>query len=106
MPYTVEFLKTADEELARLPKETQRRIVANIEGLKDDPRPAGVKQLKSPEKFLRLRIGDYRVIYLIEGKNLLILIVKVGARREIYDRLEVLESRVKRWRTARASKMK
>ena len=102
MAYTVEFLKTAEEELAKLPKEAQRQIMKKVEGLKDDPRPAVVKQLKSPEKFLRLRVGDYRVIYLVEGKHLVVLVVSIGARKDVYDRLEVLASRVKKWRRTRA----
>jgi len=100
--YTVEFLKTAEEELAKLPKDAQRQIMKKVEGLKDDPRPAVVKQLKSPEKFLRLRVGDYRVIYLVEGKHLVVLVVSIGARKDVYDRLEWLARRVKKWRRTRA----
>jgi mRNA interferase RelE/StbE len=77
MVYAIQFLETAVEELAELPQEAQRQILKRIEGLKTVPRPAGVKQLKSPEKFLRLRVGDYRLIYLIEGKHLVILVVKI-----------------------------
>ena len=77
MAYTVEFLKTAEEELAALPKAAQRQIIAKVEALKDDPRPAGIKQLKGPEKFLRLRIGDYRVIYVVDGRHLLVLVVRI-----------------------------
>ncbi|MGH7275417.1 MAG: type II toxin-antitoxin system RelE family toxin [Candidatus Rokuibacteriota bacterium] len=98
MAYTVEFLKTAEEELAGLPKEAQRQIIRKVEGLKDDPRPAGVKQLKTSEKFLRLRVGDYRVIYVVEGKHLVILVVSIGDRKEVYEDLEVLARRVKAWR--------
>ena len=98
MPYAVEFLRTAEEELADLPKDVQRKILKRIESLQIDPRPAGVEQLKGPEKFLRLRAGDYRVIYLIEGRQLLILIVKIGDRKDVYKGLEVLTGRVTRWR--------
>jgi mRNA interferase RelE/StbE len=101
VPYTVEFLRTADEELARFPLDVQRRIVARIERLKDNPRPAGVKQLESAERFLRLRVGDYRVVYMIEGKDLVVLIVKVGHRKDIYDNLAALRQRVERWRRGR-----
>ena len=98
MPYTVEFLKTAEEELTALPKEAQRQIVKRIEGLATDPRPAGIKQLKGPEKFLRVRAGDYRVIYLVEGKNLVVLIVRVGDRKDVYEGLETLVRRVQVWK--------
>lgn len=98
MAYTVEFLKTAVEELGDLPQNAQRQILKRIESLKDDPHPAGVKRLKSPEKFLRLRVGDYRVIYLVEGKLLVVLVVKVGDRRDVYDDLGLLARRTKSWR--------
>lgn len=90
MVYAVQFLETAVEELAGLPQEAQRQILRRIEGLKTLPRPTGVKQLKGPEKFLRLRVGDYRLIYLIEGKHLVVLVVKIVTRR------------VKAWRQSRS----
>ncbi len=102
MIYAVQFLETAVEELAELPQEVQRQILKRIEGLKTVPRPAGVKQLKGPEKFLRLRVGNYRVIYLIEGKHLVVLVVKIGDRKDIYERVEVLTRRVKAWRQNRS----
>jgi mRNA interferase RelE/StbE len=102
MIYAVQFLETAVEELAELPQEVRRQILKQIEGLKTVPRPAGVKQLKGPEKFLRLRVGDYRLIYLIEGKHLVVLVVKIGDRKDIYERVEVLTRRVKAWRQSRS----
>ena len=93
MPYTVEFLKTAVEELEGLPTNAQRQIVKKIDGLKNDPKPAGV--------ILRLRVGDYRVIYLVEGKQLVILVVKIGDRKDVYDDLKVLANRAKVRRQAR-----
>ncbi len=102
MIYAVQFLETAVEELAELPQEVQRQLLKRIEGLKTVPRPAGVKQLKGPEKFLRLRVGDYRLIYLIEGKHLVVLVVKIGDRKDIDERVEVLTRRVKAWRQSRS----
>ena len=102
MIYAVQFLETAVEELAKLPQEVQRQILKRIEGLKTVPRPAGVEQLKGPEKFLRLRAGDYRLIYLIEGKHLVVLVVKIGDRKDIYERVEVLTRRVKARRQSRS----
>lgn len=98
MAYTVEFLETAFEELGDLPQEAQRQILKRIEGLKNDPRPAGVEQLKGPEKFLRLRVGDFRVVYLVEGKHLVVLVVRIGDRKKVYKRIEVLTRRAKAWR--------
>jgi mRNA interferase RelE/StbE len=94
VPYTIEFLKTAAQELTELPKDIQRQILKRIEGLKSDSRPAGAEQLKGPEKFLRLRVGDYRVIYSVEGKRLVVLVIRIGHRREVYEHLGVLARRV------------
>ncbi len=98
MAYTVEFLKTAAEELADFPKDAQRQILKKLEGLKDNPRPAGVEQLKGREKFLRMRVGDYRVIYTVEGKHLVVLVIRIGHRKEVYENLEALSRRVSIWR--------
>ncbi len=58
----------------------QRRIDA----LATNPRPRGVQKLKGDEQFLRLRVGDYRLIYVVEDDRLLILVVKIGHRRDVY----------------------
>ena len=76
MAYRVEVLKTAAEELAALPKADQRRIAARIDALRDNPRPPGVPS--------RLRVGDYRVIYSIDGKRLVVLVIRIGHRKDVY----------------------
>ena len=87
MAYTVEFLKTAERELAALPKDTQRQIARKIDALRENPRPPGVKLLHGEERFYRLRVGEYRVIYSIEGKRLVILVIKIGHRKDVYKNL-------------------
>lgn len=82
--YSIEFLRTARKELASLPSNVQKRIAAEIEALKANPRPPGVKALKNGGGRLRLRIGDYRIIYRIEDDRLVVVVVKVGHRRDIY----------------------
>jgi mRNA interferase RelE/StbE len=82
--YNIEFLRTALKELAKLPKEIQQRIAARIDELKVNPYPPGIKTLKNGEGQLRLRVGDYRVIYRVEATRLVILIVKIGHRKNIY----------------------
>lgn len=81
-----------------LPKDAQRQILKKVESLKGNPRPSGVEQLKGPEKFLRLRVGDYRVIYTVEGKYLIILVIRIGHRKEVYENLEALARRLLMWR--------
>ncbi|NJO42578.1 MAG: type II toxin-antitoxin system RelE/ParE family toxin [Cyanobacteria bacterium CRU_2_1] len=82
--YQIEFLPTAQKELASLPKQMQQRVAAKLEQLKADPYIPGVKALKNGGGRLRLRIGNYRIIYRIEPDRLVILVVKVGHRRDVY----------------------
>jgi mRNA interferase RelE/StbE len=82
--YRIEFLKTAQKELRKLPKEIQQRIAAKIDSLLADPYPPESKKLTNGNGRFRIRIGDYRVIYRIEEDKLIILIIKIGHRRDIY----------------------
>ena len=63
-----------------------RLLVRAIEQLADDPRPVGCKTMRGPEQFLRIRVGDYRVVYQVndDQRVLEVLIVRVGHRREVY----------------------
>ena len=81
--YTVEFLPAAKKQLAAVDPAHQSRIEERIDALETDPRPIGVKKLKS-RNYFRIRVGDYRVIYQIEDDRLVVLIVELGHRREIY----------------------
>ncbi|ANV91251.1 type II toxin-antitoxin system RelE family toxin [Picosynechococcus sp. PCC 8807] len=83
--YSIEFLKTAQKELSKLPKDTQRRIIEKIEALINDPYPPDTKKLKNGNGRFRIRVGNYRIIYRIENEKLIILIIKIGHRREIYQ---------------------
>ena len=82
--YQIEFLRTARKELSKLPPDIQKRISEKIEQLKLNPYPSGVKALKNGGGRLRLRVGEYRIIYRIENDCLVIIIIKVGHRRNIY----------------------
>ena len=85
MPYRVAFASGADRALAKLPHDIQRRIVKRVTALADDPRPSGATQLRGSEAgYLRIRVGDYRVIYTIDDAVLLVLVVRIGHRREVY----------------------
>jgi mRNA interferase RelE/StbE len=82
--YSIEFLRTALKELSKLPKDIQQRIAQKIEELKTNPCPPGVISLTNGNGQLRLRVGDYRIIYRIEADKLVIVIIKVGHRKNIY----------------------
>jgi mRNA interferase RelE/StbE len=65
-------------------KRNRQRLVAAIDSLADNPRPAGVEKLSGSRDRFRVRVGDYRVIYAIEDTVLVVYVVKVGHRREVY----------------------
>jgi len=81
--YKIEILSTADKNLRRINSKDREKIAQGINKLSNNPRPQGSKKLKGSD-FYRLRIGDYRVIYLIKEKQLIVIIVRIGHRREIY----------------------
>ena len=86
MAYVVEFLPSAARSLASLPKDVQNRLARRIDALGETPRPPGVTVLQGGEGFLRLRVGDYRVIYQIKTDRLIVVIVRVGHRKDVYRR--------------------
>jgi len=83
--YLVEYTPAAARQIRKLNKIIQARLKSKIGMLSENPRPHGSKKLKSFEKSYRIRVGDYRVIYEIHDDVLLVLIMKVGPRREVYD---------------------
>jgi len=84
MLYKVQFKPSAEKHFAKLAKVEQVKIFNAIELLAENPRPHGVKKLKSHSDLYRIRVGAYRVIYSIGNKLLLITVVKIGHRRDIY----------------------
>jgi len=74
----------AERELAGLQRSDQLRIAKRVDALATTPRPSSSKKLAGPEGFYRIRVGDFRVIYGIRDRKLLILIIRIGNRREAY----------------------
>lgn len=86
MTYRVEVAAAAVRQLRKLDRAAQRRVQAAIELLAAEPRPNGAKKLVGGDGEWRVRTGDYRIVYEIHDNVLLVLVVAVGHRREIYDR--------------------
>ena len=84
MPYRIEFRPAALRGMRRIPKPFKGRLMAAISVLTDTPRPPGSVRLQGPEGFHRLRVGDYRIVYLIEDRVLLICVVRVAHRKDSY----------------------
>lgn len=83
MRYRVILPKSVQKELDRLPDEVVKRILSRLAGLETIPRPADVKKLKGRSAW-RIRVGDYRVIYEIHDRELQILVITIGHRRDVY----------------------
>ena len=81
--YRLTFKKSVTKDFRLIPKDDVRRILKRIEALADDPRPMGCEKLSGQERF-RVRQGVYRIIYEILDEELVIVVVKVGHRREVY----------------------
>jgi mRNA interferase RelE/StbE len=84
--YTLEFRPAALRQLRKLDTQVARRIRAAVEALCVDPRPHGVKALTGQHGWLRIRVGDYRIIYEVRDSELIVLIIQVGHRGQVYDR--------------------
>ncbi len=84
MKYQVDFKPSAARELRKLPKDIAKRISEKIDSLADNPFPHGYTEMKGSRDYYRIKAGDYRIIYTVEHGELLILVVTIGHRREIY----------------------
>jgi mRNA interferase RelE/StbE len=84
MTYQIEFTKQAAKQFKALPILEQQRISPKIDALEIEPRVVGAIKLTGTEDLYRIRVGDYRIIYSIEDDLLLILVVKIAHRRDVY----------------------
>ena len=87
MAHRIEFKPSAVRALSGLPLKDRRRIASKIDSLAENPRPRGAEKIEGRRNLYRVRSGDYRIIYEVQDKILLILVVKIGHRGEIYKRL-------------------
>ena len=84
MTYRVILAPSAARQLRKLDPQARRRVQAAVDLLAEDPRPPAATRLVGGAGEWRVRIGDYRVVYEIEDERLLVLVVAVGHRREVY----------------------
>lgn len=82
--YNLEISSSAEKALKKIPKKDLIKIIETIQILAINPFPEGCRKLSGEEGTYRIRQGNYRIIYEVEGKNLLILILKIGHRKDIY----------------------
>ncbi len=83
MPYRVIVKPSADRQLKRLPLAVATRLVAAMTALEDDPRPKGCKKLAGMDAW-RIRVADYRIVYEIHEREIVILVLRIAHRKDIY----------------------
>ena len=81
--YSLLLTRSAAKELDGVPTKDRHRLVARIAALADDPRPMGAEKLSGANKY-RVRQGDYRILYEIADAALVVTVVRVGNRRDVY----------------------
>lgn len=82
--YRLEFRTSVARDLRRVPARDVQRILRRIDSLRADPRPPGSEKLSGQERY-RIRQGNYRIIYEIKDDMLLVIVVRVGHRRDVYE---------------------
>ena len=83
MSYRVELSRRAERDLSGLLRAVADRVRLRIFTLADDPRPRGSAKIASPDRW-RLRVGDYRAIYDIDDRAQLVIVQRVGHRKDVY----------------------
>ena len=89
MKYKVDFSRAAEEQLESIPKSDVKKIIKRAEKLGYDPFPPGHEHLKGAAiATYRVRQGDYRILYTVHEEKLIVLVVKIGHRKEVYRHLQ------------------
>ena len=84
MTYRIEFRPSALREMRGIPRPFRLRLMTAVAALANAPRPPGSIRLQGPEGFHRVRVGDYRIVYLIQDRVLLICVVRIAHRKDVY----------------------
>ena len=82
--YKVIFKPSTDKALQKLPVDAQRRIVTAVDALTVKPRPHGVVKMAGDDNLWRVRVGEYRIVYEIHDGQLIVLVLRVAHRRDVY----------------------
>jgi len=88
VPYRIELVPEAEESLAGLSLKQRQRIARKIDALAENPRPPNSKKLEgAAPPIYRVVSGDFRVLYQVHDKDLIVLVVRIGDRKNVYRRL-------------------
>jgi len=84
MTYSILLAPPAERQLKALAEATQKRIITRLKTLQYNPRPQGIRKLAGEDNIYRIREGSYRTIYMFQEKELIVLVVKLDDRKEVY----------------------
>ena len=82
--YKIEISQSAERQLKKLRREDLLRVVKAMLALGDDPHPKGSRKLTGYDDVFRIRAGQYRILYSVSGRKLIIIILKIGQRKDVY----------------------
>jgi len=85
MAHSVEFKNSARKSIAALPEDIKIRVISAVMSLADNPRPSGCKKVRSLDSAYRIRVGDYRIIYEVYDTALIVIVIRIAHRREVYE---------------------
>lgn len=87
MSYRIEVKRSAAKALWKIPKADQKRIADKIDSLAQNPLDPTATKMKGNNPFYKVRVGDYRIIYEIQEEVFIILVIKIGHRKDVYKSL-------------------
>jgi mRNA interferase RelE/StbE len=87
LKYSIEFKRSAAKALEKIPRSDRRKIRDRIDSLAENPPDPVTTKMKGDNPFHKVRVGDYRIVYEIQESLLVILVLKIGHRKNVYKRL-------------------
>jgi mRNA interferase RelE/StbE len=86
MAYQVILQPSAERQLSKLPRDAQRRVVAKLAALAENPRAHGVEKLAGEDDFYRVRVGNYRIVFSIDDARVIVYVLRIADRKDVYRR--------------------
>lgn len=92
MAYLIQVSPAAARQLKKLDRRALAQIATKIDSLADEPRPHGSEKLSGYDDLYRVRVGDYRIVYAVEDRLVLVVVLRVGNRAEVYQRIRASDA--------------
>ena len=82
--YKLFWKRSAEKELRALPRDVIAKVILAADALSENPFPSGARKLVGTDNIYRVRTGDYRLVYRVEGEQLIVEVIRVGHRKDVY----------------------